>query len=212
MSHRFLSLALILVFSVHGRAQTSKHDSPFDLGIALSGLTGKAAGLDGNAWGAIRGSLYFDGKERWMALDAEAGQMLANSSATPYRGGRAIVGLFGIKMKAPSEGPLTEDERTNLYMKFRPGFIRWSSAVTGLGAAPAGSPQPFVPLRRGPLTSYAFDLGVVVERQFTNGWGTRVDIGDLVVWYDGHQIASGPYFKGSTQSNFQFSTGVFYTF
>lgn len=104
-----------------------------------------------------------------------------------YNGGRTTQALFGVKAGK-------RFERFGIYGKARPGFVRFSRAVTGydrqafpLSTDPA-FPFPIGELslpRLGGRTEFATDIGGVVEFYPSRRIVTRFDIGDTIVRYGG---------------------------
>jgi hypothetical protein len=190
-----------------------KNDSRFDLGLTATGLAGPAGGPSGNAGLGVRASYFLVKRERAIALDAQVSQLFASTAPTLRRGGQATEGLFGVKFQFNTDSNLGDPRKYNGFIKVRPGFIRWSNAVVGLTAAPAGSAGSFVPARTGPSTNLAIDFGISLEGLIESGWWWRVDLGDTAVYYQGMNVAgTSTRVPGTTKNNFQIDGGVFYRF
>ena len=144
-----------------------------------------------------------------------------------YDGGRTVQALFGVKAGK-------RFERFGIYGKARPGFVRFSRAVTGYERVPFPpsfiAPEQFpggeFPLPRfGARTEFATDIGGVVEFYPSRRIVTRFDIGDTIIRY-GARTRAFQVYEGTplrsvvrefrqdaiTTHNFQFSAGVGFRF
>lgn len=144
-----------------------------------------------------------------------------------YNGGRAAQALFGVKAGK-------RFERFGVFAKARPGFIRFSRAVTGYdrqtirtSTDPTNpfSGGEFTTPRFGARTEFATDLGGVIEFYPSRRIVTRFDIGDTIIRYSSRTIEFTSYegtpFTGVvrefrqpaiTTHNFQFSAGIGFRF
>jgi hypothetical protein len=136
------------------------------------------------------------------ALEGEGDFFLNNPSPGILSGGRAIQGLFG-----PKIGYRTDT--VGIFVKARPGFITFSNTFQGINFNPT-VPSAFT-IETGRLTEPALDLGTVIEIYPSRHWAWRTDLGDTMIFY--RSVAFfGITLPGSTQNNFQFSTGFQYRF
>lgn len=135
-------------------------------------------------------------------------------------GGRKIQGLFGVKAGR-------RFERAGLFAKARPGFLR--SSRGDLGRSPdrpciAIFPPPAACFDDAdPLTSFAFDVGGVLELYPTRRTIIRFDAGDTILRHGERGVLvnppSGDPLRGvvlpvaaETTHNFQASVGVGFRF
>jgi hypothetical protein len=153
------------------------------------------------------------------ALEAEGNFFPKKSRFIAFRnGGRAIEGLFGIKIGK-------RYKRFGIFAKARPGFISFSQGRTEI--IPTGvTNDPFAAfdVRVERLTHFAADIGGVLEFYPSRRVFTRIDIGDTIIRYGQTNITtfggpiSGPFtpitfpIPGDTTHNFQFSAGVGFRF
>ncbi len=134
--------------------------------------------------------------------------------------GNAVEGLFGVKAGK-------RFSRFGIYGKARPGFISFSQGKQELFPLANSSSQfPIFDVRRSRLTSFAIDVGGVLEFYPSRHIVTRFEAGDTIIRYrertingiTGFDPATGQYsfgpvmIQGDTRSNFQFSAGVGYRF
>jgi len=153
-----------------------------------------------------------------LALEAEGNFFPDNDSFSFRTGGRAVEGLFGVKIGK-------RYKRFGFFGKARPGFISFSRGVTEV--IPTGvTTDPFgaFDFRTRHLTHFALDVGGVVEFYPSRRIFTRIDIGDTIMRFGQTTITTfsgligGPFtpvlfsLPGDTTHNFQFSAGVGFRF
>lgn len=116
-------------------------------------------------------------------------------AATSFEGGYFSQGLFGIKSGV---------RWTNwgVFAKFRPGFIRYSDAISGATVTPTS-----IVVARQPLRDAAFDLGGGAEFFMSRHFLFRYDASDLIV----HQGAHGILFNGVRETFLPFTHNNFET-
>ena len=71
--------------------------------------------------------------------------------------------------------------------------------------------SPAFTIETGRLTEPALDLGTVIEIYPSRHWAWRTDLGDTMIFYRSSSFF-GVTLPGTTQNNFQFSTGFQYRF
>ncbi|HKQ52527.1 MAG TPA: hypothetical protein VJT74_09170 [Pyrinomonadaceae bacterium] len=133
-------------------------------------------------------------------------------------GGRAVQGLFGVKVGK-------RYKRFGIFGKARPGFISFSEGISEL--VPDDSvfdPQAPLNFRTRRLTHFAADLGGVLEIYPSRRVLLRIDAGDTIIRYGNttvntFQLIPGDPFvpepftiPGDTKHNLQLSAGVSFRF
>src|SRR5205085_3077744 len=98
-----------------------------------------------------------------------------NDNFNDYTAGRAVQGLFGVKIGK-------RFERFGLFGKACPGFIRFSRAVSGSRQVTTPTGNIFMVEFNG-RSNFAVDLGGVVEFYPSRRIVTRFDIGDTIIRY-----------------------------
>lgn len=155
---------------------------------------------------------------RNLALEAE-GNFFPRDKGLSFRdGGRAIQGLFGIKLGK-------RYKRFGIFGKARPGFISYSQGLFEfVPTTPTFDPNTILNTRTERLTHFALDIGGVLEFYPSRRVFTRIDIGDTIIRLGetrvnnltlgaGNQFVTVPItVPGSTVHNFQFSAGVGFRF
>ena len=154
-----------------------------------------------------------------VALEAE-GNLFPRSEQfhAPRTGGRAIQGLFGIKIGK-------RYKRFGFFGKARPGLISFSEAITEFVPTTATfDPSSQINIRHQRLTHFAADIGGVLEFYPSRRIFTRIDIGDTIIRYGkttvnnlfitpDNQFVITPFtLPSDTGHNFQFSAGVGFRF
>lgn len=105
-----------------------------------------------------------------LALEGEYGSALKYpGSATEFEGGYFTHGLFGVKSSI-------RWRTWGVFAKFRPGFIRYSSVITGATITPTS-----ISFTRGALRNAAFDLGGGAEFFISRHFLFRYEVGDTIV-------------------------------
>ncbi len=177
-------------------ADSSSETPRFELGVAFSDIH---LSKNNNFGVGARAVFNFNSV---FSLEGEGNFFLNNPSPGILSGGRAIEGLFGPKIGYRTDA-------VGIFAKVRPGFITFSNTVQGITFNPT-VPSAFT-IETGRLTEPALDLGTVIEIYTSRHWAWRTDIGDTMIFY-----RSSPFFgvtlPGTTQHNFQFSTGFQYRF
>lgn len=154
---------------------------------------------------------------RNLALEAE-GNFFPKDKRPGFRdGGRAIQGLFGIKLGK-------RYQRFGIFGKARPGFISYSEGFFEfIPTTTMVDPNTFIPTRTERLTHFALDIGGVLEFYPSRRVFTRIDIGDTILrlgetrvnalTISGNQLVTIPItLRDHTSHNFQFSAGVGFRF
>ncbi len=206
MKVRQIAVILALALGMNAGAQQraannaageSSNETPrFELGVAFSGIH---LSENNNFGVGARAVFNFNS---FFSLEGEGNFFVNNPSPGILSGGRSIEGLFG-----PKIGYRTDT--VGIFAKVRPGFITFSNTFQGITFNPT-VPSAFT-IETGRLTEPALDLGTVIEIYPSRHWAWRTDIGDTMIFY-----RSSPFFgvtlPGTTQHNFQFSTGFQYRF
>jgi len=205
MKVREIVVILALALGTYAQAQQravgptgdSASETPrFELGAAVSGIHLS----ENNNFGVGARAVY--NLNSSFALEGEGDFFLNNPAPGIRSGGRAIQGLFG-----PKIGYRTDT--VGIFGKARPGFITFSNTFQGINFNPA-APFAFT-IETGRLTEPALDLGTVIEIYPSRHWAWRTDLGDTMIFYRSAAFF-GITLPGSTQNNFQFSTGFQYRF
>ena len=131
-------------------------------------------------------------------------------------GGNVAQGLAGVKVGK-------RFEKWGIFAKARPGAISFSQGAFDVIPSPAGS--PFFDFRFKRLTSFAIDVGGVVEFYPTKRIVTRFDVGDTIIHFNRrtfNTVALDPVtnilspstftLPSRTSHNFQFMTSVGFRF
>lgn len=139
-----------------------------------------------------------------LALEGEYDSTLKSPvAATSFEGGYFSQGLFGIKSGV---------RWTNwgVFAKFRPGFVRYSDAISGTTVTPTS-----IILARQPLRDAAFDLGGGAEFFMSRHFLFRYDAGDVIVHQGPHGILFNGVrgtFRPFTHNNFETEVSVAFRF
>jgi hypothetical protein len=197
---------LLILLAVNAKAQqrasgapagdSSSETPPFELGVAFSGIHLS----DNNNFGLGARAVF--NLNSLFSLEAEGNFLLNNATPAIRSGGRAFQGLFG-----PKIGFRTDT--AGVFFKVRPGFIRFSNTFRDINFNPT-VPSAFS-IVTGSLTEPVLDLGTVFEFYLSKHWAWRTDIGDTMIFYRSTPVL-GVTLPGSTENNFQFSTGFQYRF
>lgn len=121
-----------------------------------------------------------------LALESEYGSSLKTPiDADVLEGGYFSQALFGVKSGV-------RWRKWGLFGKFRPGFIRYSGAITG-----ATTTSTSITFARGPLKDAAFDLGGGAEFFLSRRFLFRYDASEIII----HQGPSTYVANGVVKSN-----------
>jgi hypothetical protein len=211
--------ALILLLAGGQRAALAQTDElqRYEVGAQFSSLSIDEGGTTRTEPG-FGGRFTFNVTDNF-ALEAEGNFFPKDDLFSAFRtGGRAIEGLFGVKIGK-------RYEHFGIFAKARPGFISFSQGrtlliPTGVTNDPFGAFQ----VRTERLTHFAADIGGVLEFYPTRRVFTRLDAGDTIIRYGQTNINTftgpieGPFtpltlpIPGHTTHNFQFSAGVGFRF
>lgn len=155
---------------------------------------------------------------RNFALEAE-GNFFPREKRLSFRdGGRAIQGLFGVKLGK-------RYKKFGIFGKARPGFISYSQGFFEfVPTTPTFDPTVQILTRSERLTHFSLDIGGVLEFYPTRRVFTRIDVGDTIIRLGetrvnnltinaANQFVTVPLtVPGDTVHNFQFSAGVGFRF
>lgn len=206
---------LLLVFSRETSAQ-SNETQKFEVGAHFSSLS-----IDE---GETRTEPGFGGRFTFnltdnFALEAEGDFFPRNGSFRAFRtGGRAVEGLFGVKIGK-------RYKRFGIFGKARPGFISFSEGIVEVfPTSLTVSPETVFNFRSQRLTHFAADIGGVLELYVSRRIFARFDAGDTIIRYGQTTFTTFTGVLGGTFTpvpltipsdtvhNFQFSAGVGFRF
>jgi hypothetical protein len=214
-----LLLAAPLLFLFAGSNVRAQTDEPprFEVGAQFSSLSIR------NVFGT-RTEPGFGGRFTYnltdnFALEAEGDFFPHNERSNAFRtGGRAVEGLFGIKIGK-------RYKKFGFFGKARPGFISFSQGITEFTlVGQTGNPFTDINVSVKRLTHFAADIGGVLEFYPTRHLITRFDVGDTIIRQGQTTITTfyttpgGTFaplsqtFPTDTTHNFQFSAGVGFRF
>jgi hypothetical protein len=155
---------------------------------------------------------------RNLALEAEGNFFPRNKRLSFRDGGRAIQGLFGIKLGK-------RYKKFGIFGKARPGFISYSQGFFEfVPTTPTFDPGTQILTRNERLTHFSLDIGGVLEFYPSRRVFTRIDAGDTIIRLGetrvnnltinaANQFVTIPLtVPGDTVHNFQFSAGVGFRF
>ncbi|HEX8845175.1 MAG TPA: outer membrane beta-barrel protein [Pyrinomonadaceae bacterium] len=212
-----LSVAILLLLACNaGALAQSGETKRYEVGAQFSSLS-IDKGFETRTEPGFGGRFTFNLTDN-IALEAQGDLFPRSERSNAFRnGGRAVEGLFGVKIGK-------RFEKFGLFAKARPGFISFSQGAVDF--IPTGGTNPFtafdVRVRR--LTHFAADIGGVLEFYPTRRIFTRIDAGDTIIRYGKTTINSfsltpggtfTPFpitFPSDTTHNFQFSAGVGFRF
>ncbi|HEV7377404.1 MAG TPA: outer membrane beta-barrel protein [Pyrinomonadaceae bacterium] len=212
----FATVLLFLFASSKTQAQTDEPPK-FEVGAQFSSLSIND-GFGTRTEPGFGGRFTFNLTDN-LALEAEGNFFPHNDRSNAFRtGGRAVEGLFGVKIGK-------RYKKFGLFGKARPGFISFSQGFTEFTVVgQTGNPFTDINVRVKRLTHFALDLGGVLEFYPTRHLVTRFDIGDTIIRQGQTTITTlsttpgGTFvplpltFPTDTTHNFQFSAGVGFRF
>ncbi|HEV7859337.1 MAG TPA: hypothetical protein VGO91_12015 [Pyrinomonadaceae bacterium] len=210
------TLSLCLCFGHTGTIAQTKADADdppkFEIGVHFAALV-----LDGERTEPGLGTRLTYNLTKNFALEAEGNVLPHNSRFATFRnGGRAVEGLFGVKIGK-------RYEKFGIFAKARPGLINFTQGKGGYVATGGGGVFPFQFRTQG-ATHFATDIGGVLEFYPTRRIVTRFDLGDTIIRYGSSTFnglstdASGTTvifpipIPADTSHNFQFTAGVGFRF
>lgn len=210
--HAIIAAVLIALslFLNSGEARAQSEElSKFEIGAHFTSLT-----LDSGETQPGLGVRFTYNATKNIAFEAEGNLLPPDSRDRFFRnGGRAVEGLFGVKIGK-------RYEHFGIFAKARPGLISFTRGK--LIVTPNNNGSAFPPDgRTEQLTHFAFDVGGVLEFYPTRHIVTRFDAGDTIIRYGDTTVTgvSGPPFvltpftiPGETKHNFQFTAGVGWRF
>lgn len=203
-------LIALSLFLNSGEARAQSDELPkFEIGGHFTSLT-----LDAAATEPGLGVRFTYNVTPHIALEAEGNLLPHDAHDRSFRnGGRAVEGLFGVKIGK-------RYEHFGIFAKARPGLISFTRGRFDVVPNNDGSAFPF-DFRTERLTHFAFDVGGVLEFYPTRRIVTRFDAGDTIIRYGDTTLTTitGPplvlrpvTFPGEMKHNFQFSAGVGWRF
>ena len=216
----FSTAMMIAVFALPGAARAQADETPrVEVGLQFSSLSfTRVVFSDTHTEPGFGGRITYNLNDQ-VALEAEGNFFpKKNFASSTAQGGRAIEGLFGVKVGK-------RFERFGIFGKARPGFVIFTNAITEINAlrVESGGELFVIPdLEFGAKTHFATDVGGVIEIYHSRRLATRFDIGDTIIRYGERP---GAFFSGQpgggvnifthpaeTLHNFQFSAGVSFRF
>lgn len=213
----FASAVLMLMHALchtQARAQTSASSEElpkYEVGFHFTSLTYSDAHTEPGLGARLTYNL-----NRSVALEAEGNVLPHNARSFFRNGGRAVQGLFGVKIGK-------RYEKFGIFAKVRPGLITFTQGRFDYVPNGSGSPFPF-DLRTERTTNFATDVGGVLEFYPKKRIFVRLDAGDTIIRYGATTFSSviipgsGPPIitpfrvPGETTHNFQFTAGVGFRF
>jgi hypothetical protein len=213
-----LFAATLLFLFTDGKAQAQTDAPPkFEVGAQFSSLSINGA-FSSRTEPGFGGRFTFNLTDN-LALEAEGNFFPRSELSNAFRtGGRAVEGLFGVKIGK-------RYHKFGFFGKARPGFVSFSQGVTEFSiVGQTGNPFSDINVRVKRLTHFALDLGGVLEFYPTRHLVTRFDVGDTIIRQGQTTITTfsqtpgGTFtplpitFPTDTTHNFQFSAGVGYRF
>jgi len=214
----FLFATTLLFLFASSKAQAQADAPPkFEVGAQFSSLSIND-GFRARTEPGFGGRFTFNLTDNF-ALEAEGNIFPHNERSDAFRtGGRAVEGLFGVKIGK-------RYQKFGFFGKARPGFISFSQGFTEFTVVgQTGNPFTDIAVRVKRLTHFAADIGGVLEFYPTRHLVTRFDIGDTIIRLGqttittltttpGGTFAPLPLtFPTDTTHNFQFSAGVGFRF
>lgn len=212
----FAGIILLLFSSSNAQAQSSETPK-FEVGAQFSSLS---INEDFNP----RTEPGFGGRFTFNVTDNFALETEGNFFPRPNRstafltGGRAVEGLFGVKIGK-------RYKRFGFFGKARPGFISFSQGIVEfIPTGQTANPFTAFDVRVKRLTHFATDIGGVLEFYPSRRIVTRFDAGDTIIRFGPTTINSfsltpgGTFvpfsqtFPSHTVHNFQFSAGIGFRF
>jgi hypothetical protein len=207
----FMIVFYLLLNSVQVRAQADEPPK-FEIGGHFTSLT-----LDSEHTEPGLGVRFTYNATEHLAFEAEGNLFPHDNRSSSFRtGGRAVEGLFGVKIGK-------RWQRFGIFAKARPGLISFTRGRFDLVPNNDGSNFPF-DIRTEQLTHFAFDVGGVLEFYPSRRIVTRFDLGETIIRYGDTTINSfsgplgGPFVPqqftvpGKNVGDFQFTAGVGFRF
>jgi hypothetical protein len=208
---------LLLIF-VSSRAQAQSDELPkFEVGAQFSTLS-VDDGFGTRTEAGFGGRFVYNVSDNF-AFEAEGDFFPRNDRSHAFRtGGRALEGLFGVKIGK-------RYQKFGLFGKARPGFVSFSQGLTEYSVIEQ-SPNLFsaIDVRVRRLTHFAADIGGVLEFYPSRRIVTRFEAGDTIIRYGqttlntftltsgGTIVPLSETFSGGLSHNFQFSAGFGFRF
>jgi hypothetical protein len=207
-------LIKVLIFSIPAAVLAQQREPPkFEVGAQFTSLS--IGTSPSNTKSGFGGRLTYN-INKSVALEAEGNFLPSDDTSSFFRnGGRAVEGLFGVKVGK-------RWERFGLFAKARPGFITFTRGVAVFGP---NDPQTGFPssIQTKSLTHLASDFGGVAEFYVSRHFLTRIDAGATMIRYGPTteplllQTSTGFttqnfQIPGRSSFNFQFSAGIGYRF
>jgi hypothetical protein len=219
MKRNALILTMSCTLLLTGRsilAQSAVETPRLEVGAHFTAL-----GFSGNSVTRVEpgfgGRLTYNLTEAF-AVEAEGNFLPRDRFRTFRAGGRAVQGLFGVKIGK-------RFKRFGVFGKARPGFISFGEGVSELApSGPVFDPAQPLSFRTRRLTHFAADLGGVLEIYPSRRVLLRLDAGDTIIRHGdttlntflltpGDPFAPVPLtIPGETRHNFQLSAGVGFRF
>ena len=218
----FSAAMIIAVCTWQGTARAQVEETPkVEVGVQFSSLSYSRVDFsDSKTVAGFGGRITYNFNDH-VAVEAEGNFFPEREfafSSSVSRGGRAAQGLFGVKAGK-------RFERFGIFGKARPGFVRFSNAITEINATSIefeGEQFVFPDLKFGGKAHFAADVGGVLELYHSRRIATRFDFGDTIIRYGERPGAFFPGVGGGdaiiftrpavTKHNFQFSAGVSFRF
>lgn len=215
---QLLFAGIILFLFTGSQAQAQSDETPkFEVGAQFSSLSINED-FNPRTEPGFGGRFTFNVTDNF-ALEAEGNffprRNLSNAFLT---GGRAVEGLFGVKIGK-------RYKKFGVFGKARPGFLSFGQGIAEfIPTGQTGNPFTAFDVKLKRLTHFATDIGGVLEFYPSRRIVTRFDAGDTIIRFGSTTLNSfsltpgGTFvpfsqtFPGHTTHNFQFSAGVGFRF
>jgi hypothetical protein len=211
-----IAILVLLDGSHHALHAQSEELEKFEVGAQFTSLS-MDRGFETDTEPGFGGRLTYN-LTRNLALEAEGNFFPRNKRLRFRDGGRAIQGLFGIKLGKRYRS-------FGIYGKARPGLISFSQGnVEFIPTTLTVDPSAPFNFRTERLTHFALDIGGVLEFYPSRRVFTRIDMGDTIIRLGETRVnnlaidAANQFIivpstvPGDTRHNFQFSAGVGFRF
>lgn len=182
--------------------------------ISVNGKT--TVGLEYSFLSIARNDTYINDERGWggwasyslnrfLALDSALYYFPQNpKTISAQEGGTILQGAFGVKVGIAKR-------RFGVFVKARPGFMRFSETTTNY----TGSAATVADLQLQPKTQLALDSGGVVELYSSKRFALRFDLGSTTVHYSSRRVSvpgATSTVPAKTEATIQLSTGVGFRF
>lgn len=190
-----LSVCLFLLLAPMTYSQTAQ--PRFEVGPQFATLHFQGSGI--NTTFGVGGRFVYN-PLRFLSLETELNRTIPFShTSTSFVGGDVTQWFAGAKAGL-------RKSRFGVFGKVRPGLVHFSNVITSF------DPMTFTP-GFGKRTTFALDLGGVLEIYASRHWSVRYDAGDTLIHYAPFSLnPSLPPSRPTTIHVFHFTSGVLFRF